>query len=154
MMINHSFWRHLSVWIIHLYDCKRQHRVTLIFNKGILKHFQDYLEGKFAFFCRSAHQGQSWTANVQTWIQPTLKTRVVKDVHYLTANILIIARREAAVMNAHPETHKRNELFLVESVACLRSGLLWVLAAFPACLSPMPQSVALPFNKKHLNLNK
>lgn len=43
---------------------------------------------------------------------------------------------------------------MVEPAACLSSGLLWVLAAFPACLSSLPQSAALPFNKRHLNLNK
>lgn len=57
-------------------------------------------------------------------------------------------------MHTHAHTHKHRELFLVEPAACLSSGLLWVLAAFPACLSPLPQSAALPFNKRHLNLNK
>lgn len=56
-----------------------------------------------------------------------------------------------------PHTYTRAnthiELFLVEPVACLSSGLLWVLAALPVCLSPLPQSAALPFNKRHLNLN-
>lgn len=58
------------------------------------------------------------------------------------------------VMHTHSDTHKHRELFLVEPVACLSSGLLWVLAVFPACLSPLPQSAFLPFNKRHLYLNK
>ena len=36
-MVNHSFWRHLSVSIIHLYDCTRQLRVAWIFDIGALK---------------------------------------------------------------------------------------------------------------------
>lgn len=59
------------------------------------------------------------------------------------------------VAHTHSDTatHTHIELFLVEPVACLSSGLLWVLATLPACLSPLPQSAALPFNERHLNRN-
>ena len=71
-------------------------------------------------------------------------------------NIFIISKNYRSHGNTHTHrthTHTHGELFLVEPVACLCSGLLWVLAALPACLSPLPQSAALPFNKRHLNLN-
>lgn len=94
-------------------------------------------------------------------------TQLLRTAHLplLPWNILIISKNYRSHGNAHSDTaththtlsttdrHTHTELFLVEPVACLSSGLLWVLAAFPACLSPLPQSAALPFNKRHLNLN-
>lgn len=104
-------------------------------------------------------------------------TQLLRTSHLplLPWNILIISKNYRSLGNtytlrhSHTHTHTlsplthidslthtytHTELFLVEPVACLSSGLLWVLAAFPACLSPLPQSAALPFNKRHLNLNK
>ena len=104
-------------------------------------------------------------------------TQLLRTFHLplLPWNILIISKNYRSLGNtytlrqSHTHTHTQSplthihsvthtythaELFLVEPVACLSSGLLWVLAAFPACLSPLPPSAALPFNKRHLNLNK
>lgn len=55
--------------------------------------------------------------------------------------------------NTHTQRNRERGLFLVELVACLTSGLLSVLAAVPACLSPVPQSAAPLFSKIHLELN-
>lgn len=72
-------------------------------------------------------------------------------------NILIISKNHRSHINANTDSqthrHTITQLFSVQPVACLSSGLLWVLAGVPACLRPLPQSAALPFNKIHLNLN-
>ncbi len=117
----------------------------------------------------SSHVSSSFALHAGIISYHRKTTSLLRTAHFslLPWNILIISKNYRSHGNAHtlrhrhthtlfqPQTytHTHAELFLVEPVACLSSGLLWVLAAFPACLSPLPQSAALPFNKRHLNLN-